>query len=98
MTTWRLSSLSREWVGPITLEADGEAVTGWTYKIMPWLDKPDTPESIDATPTGLEGGLGVLVGPGTDNVLAVGEYRIWLRYVDAPEAPVLHEDMTIIIT
>jgi hypothetical protein len=98
VTVWRLSSLTREWVGPITVTADDTPVTAWTYRVMPWGDKPDTPESIDDTPTDLNGGLGVLVGPGSDNVLAVGEYQIWIRYVDSPEAPVLHDDMTIIIT
>lgn len=98
MTTWRLSSLSREWVGPITVSADDVPVTAWTYVVLPWGEKPATPEEIASTPTALDGGLGVLVGPDSDNVLTMGEYQIWIRYVDDPEAPVLHDDMTIIIT
>lgn len=98
MTTWRLSSLSREWVGPITVTADDDPVTGWTYAVMPWAQKPEAPEDIADTPTALDGGLGVLVGPGTDHVLAPGEYQIWIRYVDSPEAPVLHGGMAIVIT
>lgn len=98
MTTWRLSSLSREWVGPITVSADDVPVTAWTYAVLPWDESPATPEAISGTPTALDGGLGVLVGPGSGNVLAVGAYQIWIRYVDDPEAPVLHDSMTIIIT
>lgn len=98
MTTWRLSSLSREWVGPITVTADGDPVTGWTYTVMPWSQKPATPEAIASAPTALDGGLGVLVGPGTGHVLAAGEYQIWIRYVDAPEAPVLYGGIALVIT
>jgi hypothetical protein len=97
VTTWSLSSLSREWVGPITVTADDTPVTGWTYLVLPWGEKPTAPEDIDRVPDALDGGLGVLVGPGSTNILPVGVYRIWLRYVDAPEAPVLYEDMTIVI-
>lgn len=97
MTTWRLSSLSREWVGPIAVAANDDPVTGWTYLVLPWGEKPATPESIAGVPTALDGGLGVMVGPDTDNELEPGEYNIWVRYIDAPEAPVLDENMTIVI-
>ena len=97
MTVWRLPALSREWVGPITVAVDDVPTTGWTYLLLPWGEKPATPEDINLAPYALDGGLGILVGPGTSHVLLPGEYRVWLRYVDAPEAPVLYEDMVIVI-
>lgn len=98
MTVWRLSSLTREWVGPITVAVDGTLVTGWTYLLLPWGTKPDSPEDIDQAPYDLDGGLGVLIGPGTSHVLPAGQYRIWARYVDAPEAPVIELEAVIVIT
>jgi hypothetical protein len=97
-TTWRLSRLSREWVGPITVTADAAPVTNWTYAVVPFGDRPAAPEDIDAAPTVLDDLLGVLVGPGTDNVLTTGRYVIWVRYVAGSEAPVLNDVGVLVIT
>jgi hypothetical protein len=97
-TTWTLSQLSTEWVGPITVAADGDPVTGWTYTLTPYSDTPDSADAIDGTPDVLDDGLGILVGPGTTNQLTPGVYRIWVRYGAAPEAPVLNNVGLIHIT
>jgi hypothetical protein len=89
MTTWHINRLSREWVGPITVAADGTPVIGWTYALVPEGETPATVDEIAGVPSALEGGLGVLVGPGTDHVLDPGTHVLWVRYVDEPEAPVL---------
>lgn len=96
-TTWHVNRLSREWVGPITVAANGTPVTGWTYAIAPVTDPPDDVADIAGTATALDGGLGLLVGPGTDHELAPGEYSIWVRYDADPEAPVLADVGRIII-
>lgn len=98
MTTWILSRLSTEWVGPITVTADGTPVTGWTYALVPANSRPASVDDIALVPQPLDGGLGILVGPGTGHVLEQGVYRIWVRYVDAPEAPVLNDVGSIYIT
>lgn len=97
-TTWTLPRLSTEWVGPITVSRDGTPVTGWTYALALFGERPATADAISGTPHELDGGLGILVGPGTSHVLAPGVYRIWVRYVDAPEAPVLDDVGRIHIT
>lgn len=101
-TTWTLSRLSREWVGPITVTADGLAVDDWTYLLLPAGTRPATPENIDGAPTvlgtGEEARAGILVGPGTDDELGPGRYLIWLRYVADPEAPVLTPVGVVVIT
>ncbi|HEU5475709.1 MAG TPA: hypothetical protein VFV67_34140 [Actinophytocola sp.] len=97
MTTWRINRLSREWVGPITVTKDGTPVTGWTLAVLPLYQTPATADVIDEDPTPLDGGLGVLVGPGTGHVLDPGEYTIWVRYVDNPEAPVLSDVGRIVV-
>jgi hypothetical protein len=101
-TTWTLSRLSREWVGPITVTADGTPVTDWTYAVVQFGQRPATPEEIDAAPAVLGAGdaarRGVLVGPGTDHELTPGRYLIWLRYVADPEAPVLEPVGVLVIT
>lgn len=100
--TWTLSRLSREWVGPITVTADGSAVTDWTYAIVPFGQQPASPEAIDAAPFLLDPGpavrSGILVGPGTDHELTPGRYQIWLRFVADPEAPVLVAVGVLVIT
>lgn len=98
MTAWRLHHLTREWVGPITVTADGDPVTGWAYALLPRFAEPASADDITGTPTELNSGLGILVGPGTDHQLAPGVYRIWIRYVDNPEAPVLDEVGVLTIT
>lgn len=98
MTTWTLPRLSIEWVGPISVAADGEPVTGWTYALTLYGDRPASVTAISGTPVELDDGLGILVGPGTDHELEPGVYRIWVRYVDDPEAPVLDDVGLIHIT
>lgn len=98
MTTWTLPRLSVEWVGPITVQRNGVTVTGWTYTILPATDQPTTTTAIGSTPTTISGQLGILIGPGTTHPLTVGTYRIWIRYVDNPEAPVLNNVGSITIT
>lgn len=98
MTTWTFPRLSTEWVGPISVAADDVPVTGWAYALTLYGERPESVDDIDGTPDALDGGLGILVGPGTSNVLAPGVYKIWVRYVDAPEAPVLDDVGLIHIT
>jgi hypothetical protein len=98
VTTWRISRLSREWVGPVAVTADGLPVIDWAYAILPAGERPATPESIDNAPTVLDDTPGILVGPGTDNVLSAGRYVIWVRYVAGLEAPVLNDVGVLVIT
>jgi hypothetical protein len=97
-TTWTLPRSSREWVGPLTVTADDAAVTGWTYAILPFGERPATPEDIDGVPTVLDDARGILVGPDTDNELAAGRHVIWVRYVSGQEAPVLDDVGILVIT
>lgn len=98
ITTWRVSRLSREWVGPIAVTADDAPVTDWAYAILPAGDRPATPEDIDGESTTLDDMLGILIGPGTDNILAPGRYLIWVRYVAGQEAPVMDDVGVLVIT
>jgi hypothetical protein len=88
-TTWHVNRLSVEWVGPVTVAVNGTPVTGWTYALLPLGQAPATATDIATAPTTLDGGLGVLVGPGTDHDLEPGEHVLWVRYVDDPESVVL---------
>ena len=98
MTTWHVNRLSKEWVGPITVQANGTPVTGWTYAIVPATEQLDDTADITGVPSTLDGGLGILVGPDTGHELAPGEYTIWVRYVDDPEAVVLDDVGRVVIT
>lgn len=98
MSTWHVNRLSVEWVGPIPVAVNGAPVTGWTYAIVSALEQLDDIADIAGTPTSLEDGLGILVGPGTDHPLEPGEYTIWIRYVDDPEAVVLEDVGRVVIT
>lgn len=98
ITTWRLPRQSREWVGPLTVVSDGEEIVDWTYVIMPFGQAPATPEDIDGEPTVLDDALGIMVGPGTDNILSAGRHLIWVRYVAGVEAPVMDDVGVLVIT
>jgi len=98
ITTWRLSQLSREWVGPIAVTADADPVANWTYAILPTGERPATLEDIDGVPTLLDDTLGILVGPDTDNVLTAGRYLIWVRFTLGLEAPVMDDVGVLVIT
>jgi len=95
VTSWRVPRLSTEWVGPITVTRNGTPVTGWKLALFPRTYQPAATSEINETPSTLDGGLGVLVGPGTSHVLTPGLYRLWVRFVDTPEAPVLNDVGTI---
>lgn len=88
LTTWTLVAETREWVGPITLSADGVPVTAFEVTVTEPGARPGTGAGWVA-PTVLEGQRGVLVGTGTPFVLRVGrKCTIWARFSDTPEAPV----------
>lgn len=88
MTTWTLDRLSVEHV-PVDVADNGTPVTGWTYLVLPRDEHPTAAADIDGDPAELDDQLGFLVGPGTDNALTPGTYRVFIRYADNPEAPVL---------
>lgn len=95
MTFWSLPRLSTEWIGPIVVTRNGTPVIGWKLGLFPRTYQPASVTEISETPSNLDGGYGVLVGPGTSHVLTPGLYRIWIRYVDVTEAPVLSDVGTI---
>lgn len=96
-TTWQVPQLSREWIGPLSVTADGIPVTDWVYKIMPFDQRPVTAESIDGEPTILDDMLGIMIGPGTGNELSPGRFLIWIRYLSGAEAPVLNNVGVLVI-
>lgn len=93
-TTWKLPRETVEWVGPITVTVDDVPVTEFEVSLY----RPPGRPVVWQTPTAGDGGMGVLVGPGTDNVLPVGQTRGAVRYVDSPETPVLTDVFFIRIT
>lgn len=95
---WTVPRLSTEWVGPITVTRNGVPVTGWKLAIFPRTYQPAATSEINETPSTLDGGLGVLIGPGSGHVLSPGLYRLWVRYVSNPESPVLSDVGLIHIT
>jgi hypothetical protein len=97
-TTWHVDRLSRQWVGPFVVMANGEPVTDWTYLIVRRGDRPADEAAINRVPTARAEGLGVLVGPDSPNDLDPNVYRVWIRYVSDLEAPVYGAFATIAIT
>lgn len=88
MSTWTIDRLSVEHV-PVNVADNDVPVTGWTYAVLPRDEHPAETADIAGEPDELDDQLGVLVGPGTDNALAPGTYRVFVRYADSPEAPVI---------
>lgn len=94
MSDWTIPRESREWVGPLTVTVDGQAVTNYEVAVT---DR-DTRPTEWASPDVIDSRLGVLVGPGTARPLGRDSYRIWVRVTGDVEAPVLDDVGTITIT
>lgn len=88
ITTWDIPQLSREWIGPITVTANGVAVTSYKLALMPDGSEPATGDWADPTLSGTE--LGIIAD------VAPGSYRIWAKYDTALESVVL-DDVGILI-
>lgn len=87
LTQWSIAAETKEWVGPITVTADGTPTTDFEVT----LSGPGQRPADWVAPTSLDSGLGLLVGEGTDFPLLPGrKYTVWIRYTDSPEIPVLH--------
>jgi hypothetical protein len=88
LTTWIIPAESKEFIGPITVTADGTPVT--TFEVAFTQTGPQfRPTTWTAADT-VDGEKGILVGPGTTRTLSVGiKYTIWVRFTDNPEIPVL---------
>lgn len=97
MTDRTINHLSVEHVA-VDVSDGTTPVTGWRYVILPVWQEPTSVAQFTAEPTELAGKLGVLVGPGTANVLEPGEYVVWVRYVSDPEAPVVEAAGRITVT
>lgn len=95
---WSVHRLSTQWVGPIAVSHHGVEVADWTVAVLPNGAQPADVTDIAGVPTSIGGVLGVLVGPGTPWVLPPGSYRVWVRFDQPPEAPVLNDMGLITIT
>jgi hypothetical protein len=93
-TTWIVPAESEEWVGPITANLNGTPTTAWQVAVVPNGHR----QPSWADPDALDGGLGVLIGPSTANVLTPGRYGIWIRVTDSPEVVVVNDFASIVIT
>lgn len=96
LPVWRLDRLSVDHI-PVTVADNGTPVEGWTYTVLRRPERPATAAAIDGEPTELAGQLGILVGPGTDNVLSTpGTWQVFVRYEATPEAPVIVAGLIVI--
>jgi hypothetical protein len=86
-TPWSLPGETKEWVGPITVLADGDVTNAFKVTVTAPGARPVNWQ--DAIQLDFSGGYGVMVGVGTAFPLVVGrKYTVWIRYTDAPEQPV----------
>jgi hypothetical protein len=86
LTAWSVAAETKEWVGPITVTADGDETTEFEVT----LTAPGARPLEWVTPTTVQGNQGILVGTDTDFPLTPGrKYTAWIRFVDNPEEPVL---------
>lgn len=85
LMTWVLAAESKEWIGPVTALVNGVPEDTFQMAITAGSDRPATWEDTLT----LNDGQGLLVGPGTGNVLAIGtKYTVWVKYVASPEIPI----------
>jgi hypothetical protein len=85
LTQWRVAAETCEWVGPITVTANGTPTTAFEVTLTAPGERPST----WSDPLVISGGRGILIGDGTDYELLPGrKYTAWIRYTDDPEVPV----------
>ena len=85
---------SLEWVGPLTVTANGVATTTYVVAVVAHNARP----TAFLAPDLLGGQLGALVGPGGTWPLVPGYYQIWVKVTASGESPVLDNVGTIVIT
>jgi|SRR6187549_1570894 len=86
LTQWSIAAETKEWVGPITVTADGVETTAFEVT----LTSPGARPTSWAAATELDGGLGLLVGVDTPfPLLPSRKYTAWVRFTDDPEQPVI---------
>lgn len=85
LTQWSVAAETREWVGPITVTADGVPTTAFDVT----LTAPGARPSLWVAADELDGDKGILIGADTDFELIAGrKYTVWIRFTDDPEIPV----------
>lgn len=85
LTQWSVAAESKEWIGPITVTADGVPTTAWEGTLTAPGARPET----WVAPTELDAGYGLLIGNGTSfTLLPSRKYTLWVRFTDDPEVPV----------
>jgi hypothetical protein len=85
MSDWKMPRESLEWVGPLTVSANGVPTLTYQVSLVKVHERPKT----FLPPDPLAGGLGLLVGPGGTWAVEPGTYTIWVKITSAGEAPVL---------
>lgn len=86
LTQWSVAAETKEFVGPITVSADGAPVTNFDVTLTLGAARP----TAWVAATVLDGSRGIMVGADTPfPLVARGKYTVWVRFTDSPEAPVL---------
>ncbi len=96
MRTWKIPRESNELVGPITVTDDEQPVT--TFDVALTLENRRPTIESWAPADIIEAKAYVHVGVGSARPLAVGKWRIWVRFIDNPEVPVIDDVGIIQIT
>jgi hypothetical protein len=92
--SWTLPRESKEWVGPITVTANGVPTTAFKVAVVAAGTRP----TAYVNPDLLGGAQGVLVGPGATWPLPQGVYQVWVQVTAATEVPVLDSVAQLVIT
>lgn len=95
-TIWRLPKETKEWIGPITVTADGAVITGWQIALIADGLRPSEADWHAADQVGIE--YGVMIGEGSNYPsLSIGSYLLWVRFDNGTEKPVVFDFAVIII-
>jgi hypothetical protein len=98
MTTWRIPPESiQEFVGPLTVTANGTPTTAYKLAVVEYGSRPTTWEDPVLHPDNAVAGLGVIVGVGSSHLLVAGHaYLIWVQIDLGVSEPVL-DDVGLIL-
>lgn len=85
LVQWRLPAETKEFLGPITVTVNGTPTNAFELTLTKDAGRP----TLWKAPRQVTGGLGLLVGLGTDFPLSVGhKHTLWARISSMPEVPV----------
>lgn len=93
---WRVPHETKEWIGPVTVTANGIGISSWEGCLL--ADGTRPLEADWQTPDSIGPDKGIMIGSGTNYpTLTKGSYILWVRFNNGTEVPVSHRAGIVVV-